>query len=158
MNEKYYIHNFFLLISLKIVKEGKNIPKRKKKKKDEELNFITIRIRNSKKMTDLKETEFDSKIGYSQLKGKESKETGFVIQSFQVPLEYLGLTVDTDRKQVVEVLNNPEMIPHKKLGEFIRKIIDTYEDIKEERNKFEYKTKRFKRKRKTPQPKKQQTA
>ena len=109
-------------------------------------------------MTDLKETEFDSKIGYSQIKGKESKETGFVIQSFQVPLEYLGLTVDTDRKQVVEVLNNPEMVPHKKLGDFIRKIIDTYEDIKEERNKFEYKTKRFKRKRKTPQPKKQQTA
>ncbi|MHA1377663.1 MAG: hypothetical protein ACTSRG_04675 [Candidatus Helarchaeota archaeon] len=109
-------------------------------------------------MISLKTSEFDPKIGYSQVRGKESKETGFVIQSFQLPLEYLGLNVDTERKKVVEVLNHPELIPHKKLSDFLKKIIDTYEEIKEERGKFEYKTKRFKRKRKTPQPKKQQTA
>ncbi|MHA1382917.1 MAG: hypothetical protein ACTSR3_04065 [Candidatus Helarchaeota archaeon] len=134
------------------------IPKRQKKEKQEELNFITIRIRNEKKMRDLRKSEFDPKIGYSQVRGRESKETGFVIQSFRVPLEYLGLKVNSERKKVLNVLNNPELIPHKKLSEFVRKIIDTYEEIKEERNKFEYKTKRFKRKKKVPQPKQQQTA
>ncbi len=134
------------------------MPKRPKKVKEEDLNFITIRIRNEKKMIGLKQYDFDPKLGVKQIRGKMDKDTGYVIQSFQVPLEYLGLNVDSDNKDILEILNNPEKITYKKLSGFIRKIIDTYEDIKDERGKFQYKTKRNKRKRKIPQPKKQQTA
>ncbi|MFX0136718.1 MAG: hypothetical protein ACFFDN_23985 [Candidatus Hodarchaeota archaeon] len=134
------------------------MPKHRKKVKEEDLNFITIRIRDEKKMIGLKEYDFDPKLGIKQIRGKMSKDTGYVIQSFQVPLEFLDLGLDTDKKEVVEILNNPEKITHKKLGEFIRKIIDTYEEVREERGKFQYKTKRHKRKKKMPQPKKQQTA
>ncbi|MFX1451359.1 MAG: hypothetical protein ACFFCM_10980 [Promethearchaeota archaeon] len=134
------------------------MPKNPKKLKEEELNFITIRIRNEKKMINLKQYDFDPKLGIKQIRGKMDKDTGFVIQSFQVALEYLGLNVDSDKKEIIELLNEPEKITNRKLGTFIRKIIDTYEEIREERGKFQYKTKRNKRKRKIPQPKKQQTA
>lgn len=132
--------------------------KNPKTTKKEDLNFIKIRLRDEKKMIGLKEYEFDPKLGTKQVRGRTSKNTGYVIQSFELPLEYLGLTVNSDRKEVLEMLNNPDKIPHKKLSEFIKKIIDIYDEIKEERNKFQYKTKRFKRKRKVPEPKKQQTA
>ena len=129
-----------------------------KKVKEEDLNFITIRIRDGKKMIGLRKSEFDTKLGVKQIRGKMDKDTGYVIQSFQVPLEYLGLDINSGKKSVVEILNDPKKIKNKKLEEFISKIIDTYEEIKEERGKFQYKTKRNKRKRKIPQPKKQQTA
>ena len=134
------------------------MPKHPKKTKEEDLNFITVRIREDKQMIATKKYEFDSKLGVKQYRGKEKKDTGYVLQAFELPLEYLGLTVNSNRKEVLELLNNPSKIPHRKLGEFIKKIIDTYDEIKEERNKFQYKTKRHKRKRKMPQPKQQQTA
>ena len=80
------------------------------------------------------------------------EENRWIIQSFKIPLKDLGFDKKSKQKDILKVLNEPYKIKNLKLKKYVTKIFDTYEGFKTDKKNF--KTVRFKRKRKQPEARK----
>ncbi|NHI93868.1 MAG: hypothetical protein EAX96_15375 [Candidatus Lokiarchaeota archaeon] len=116
---------------------------------DEEMIIVKIRDIKGQKLEQFKTLEKD---GIVEIRALHPEEKRWVIQSFKIPLKELGFDKKTKQKEILNLLNQPFTITNSKIKKFIIKIFDTYEGFQTDKKNF--KTKRFKRKRKTPEAKK----
>ncbi|MHA1145953.1 MAG: hypothetical protein ACTSRW_14520 [Candidatus Helarchaeota archaeon] len=123
------------------------------KKKKEKIVSIKVRDEKAQKLGQTKLT-IDEKAGVGQIRA-QTKEKGWVLSSVQIPLSRLELlNSKPSSDEVLERLNNPHPLKNKYLKKYLQKLTDTYGEIERIRGKYNYKTHRYKRKKKQPEPKK----
>ena len=116
---------------------------------DDEMIIIKIRDIKGQKLEQFKTVEKD---GVIEIRALHPEEKRWVIQSFKFPLQDLGFDKKTKQKEILKLLNQPFNITNPKIKKYLTKIFDTYEGFKTDKKNF--KTIRFKRKRKTPEARK----
>jgi len=117
---------------------------------DNEMIIVKVRDVKGQKLEQFRTTT--EKSGIIQIRGLHHEEKRWVLQSFKVPLKSLGFTKKTKQSEILEVLNSPFRIKNQNIRKYLIKILDNYEAIQQDRKKF--KTKRLKRKKKSPEAKK----
>ncbi len=117
---------------------------------DDEMIIVKVRDIKGQKLDQLKTTT--EKSGIVQIRALHPEEKRWVLQSFKIPLKALGFTKKSKQKEVLEILNSPFNVKDLNIKKYLLKILDNYEAFKTDRNNF--KTKRFKRKKKSPEAKK----
>jgi len=117
---------------------------------DDEMIIVKVRDVKGQKLDQFRTTT--EKSGIVQIRGMNKEEHRWVLQSFKIPLKSLGFTKKTKQMDILEVLNKPFRIKNQNIRKYLIKILDNYEAIQTDRKKF--KTKRFKRKKKSPEAKK----
>ena len=116
---------------------------------DDEMIIVKIRDIKAQKLERFKTVEKD---GITEIRALHPEEKRWVIQSFKIPLLELGFDKKTKQKEILKLLNQPFKITNTKIKKYLTKIFDTYEGFKTDKKNF--KTIRFKRKRKTPEARK----
>ena len=116
---------------------------------DEEMIIIKIRDIKGQKLERFKTVEKD---GVIEIRALHPEEKRWVIQSFKIPKAGLGFDKDSKQKEILKLLNQPFNIKNPKFKKYLTKIFDTYEGFKTDKKNF--KTIRFKRKRKQPEARK----
>lgn len=117
---------------------------------DDEMIIVKVRDVKGQKLEQFRTTT--DKSGIVQIRGLHHEEKRWVLQSFKIPLKLLGFTKKSKQKEIMDVLNSPFRIKNQNIRKYLIKILDNYEAIKTDRKNF--KTKRFKRKKKSPEAKK----
>ena len=117
---------------------------------DDDMIIVKVRDIKGQKLEQFKTVT--EKSGIVQIRGLHHEEKRWVLQSFKIPLKSLGFTKKTNKMDILEVLNKPFKIANQDIKKYLIKILDNYEAIQTDRKKF--KTKRFKRKKKSPEAKK----
>lgn len=125
-----------------------------KDKKSKE-KIVTVKIRDEKaQKLGQKKVQIDERTGVAQVRA-QTKEGSWVLASVQIPLSNLEIiNPKPSSSEVLERLNHPHAIQNKFLKKFLLKITDNYGEIEGVRGKLNFKTHRFKKKKKQPEAKK----
>lgn len=118
----------------KIHDDGNNIPE-----------YVSISIRPGKTLLDFKIKKEQSKV--LKILAHDNEQKGWFLHSYHIPLKNLGLPEDAKNKKIVPYLNNPRKITSDKYTrELVDELIRKYIEIRAERKKHYFRTKRFKKK------------
>ncbi|MHA1895452.1 MAG: hypothetical protein ACTSX4_13205 [Candidatus Helarchaeota archaeon] len=117
---------------------------------DDEMIIVKVRDAKGQKLEHFNTVKKDQ--GIIEIKALHPEEKRWVLQSFKIPLKKLGFNKKSKQKEILKLLNTPYKIKNLKIRKYVTKIFDTYEGFRTDKKDF--KTERFKRKRKTPEAKK----
>jgi hypothetical protein len=107
--------------------------------------YLNILVKSGKKVLDYKIKKLPSKI----LKVTAHEEGGgWFVRSYHIPIDNLNISLDTKKKEVLRMLNDPRQIFDKDTKEVLDEITRKYEEILQGSGtgKFNFKTSRFKKK------------
>ena len=107
--------------------------------------YATIMIRPGKNIMDFKIKKEESNI--LKIIAHESDRKGWFLHSYHVPLQNIGLSENSNNKEILEILNNPrEITSDKATKDLMEEILRKYTEVLSERKKHYFRTKRFKKK------------
>lgn len=107
--------------------------------------YLNILVKSGKKLFDFKIKKLPSNI--LKLTAHEDK-SGWFVRSYHIPLDNLVLTLDSKKKEVLRLLNEPKKVFNRDTREVLEEILRRYEEILQGSGtgKFNFKTSRFKKK------------
>lgn len=107
--------------------------------------YLNILVKPGKKLFDFKIKRLPSNI--LKLTAHEDK-SGWFVRSYHIPLDNLALTLDSKKKEVLRLLNEPKKVFNRDTREVLEEILRRYEEILQGSGtgKFNFKTSRFKKK------------
>lgn len=107
--------------------------------------YLNILIKTGKKLYDFKIKKLPSNI--LKLTAHDEKG-GWFVRSYHIPLDNLVLTLDSKKKEVLRLLNEPKQVFNRDTREVLEEILRRYEEIFQGSGigKFNFKTSRFKKK------------
>lgn len=107
--------------------------------------YLNILIKPGKKVLDFKIKKLSSKI--LKINAHEEKK-GWFVRSYHIPIDNLGITLDTKKKEVLRLMNDPRQVSNRDTRDIMEEILRKYEDIHQGSGtgKFNFKTSRFKKK------------
>ena len=107
--------------------------------------YLNILVKSGKKLFDIKIKKLSSNI--LKLTGHEEKG-GWFVRSYHIPLDNLGLTLNSKKKEVLRLLNDPKQVFNRDTREVLEEILRRYEEILQGSGigKFNFKTSRFRKK------------
>ena len=107
--------------------------------------YASIIIKPGKKLLDFKIKKEEANI--LKIIAHDQKASGWFLHSVHIPLKNLGLSYDSNDKEILEYLSNPNKITKSKpTKEYIEDILRKYIDILLEKKKHFFRTERFKKK------------
>lgn len=107
--------------------------------------YATIIIRPGKKIMDFKIKKEAANI--LKIIAHESDRKGWFLHSYHIPLQNIGLSDNSNNKEILELLNNPrEITRNKATRDLMEEILRKFTEVLSERKKHYFKTKRFKKK------------
>ena len=107
--------------------------------------YATIIIRPGKNIMDFKIKKEASNI--LKIIAHESDRRGWFLHSYHIPLQNIGLSENSNNKEILALLNNPrEITRNKATRDLLEEILRKYTEVLSERKKHYFKTKRFKKK------------
>ncbi|MHA1264167.1 MAG: hypothetical protein ACTSRS_02940 [Candidatus Helarchaeota archaeon] len=119
-------------------------PKEKNKK---DILYVTIFIHDPKQITEIRSNTLSKSSNIVRVRGLHKKEKNWLTLAYRIPLDNLGLEEKASKKEILDRLLNPSTLLNKDTKILLSKLQDQYGVIKPRgREKFEYKTERFKKK------------
>jgi len=107
--------------------------------------YATIIIRPGKNIMDFKIKKEASNI--LKIIAHESDRRGWFLHSYHIPLQNIGLSENSNNKEILALLNNPrEITRNKATRDLMEEILRKYTEVLSERKKHYFSTKRFKKK------------
>ena len=107
--------------------------------------YATIIIRPGKNIMDFKIKKEAANI--LKIIAHESDRKGWFLHSYHIPLQNIGLSDNSNNKEILELLNNPrEITRNKATRDLMEEILRKFTEVLSERKKHYFKTKRFKKK------------
>jgi len=107
--------------------------------------YATIIIRPGKNIMDFKIKKEAANI--LKIIAHESDRRGWFLHSYHIPLQNIGLSDNSNNKEILALLNNPrEITRNKATRDLMEEILRKYTEVLSERKKHYFKTKRFKKK------------
>jgi len=107
--------------------------------------YATIIIRPGKNIMDFKIKKEAANI--LKIIAHESDRKGWFLHSYHIPLQNIGLSDNSNNKEILALLNNPrEITRNKATRDLMEEILRKYTEVLSERKKHYFKTKRFKKK------------
>jgi hypothetical protein len=104
--------------------------------------YLTISIKEGKKVIDMKIRREKSKI--LKVTAHEKEKKGWFLHSFHIPIKNLGLPEDAKNKEILPYLNDPsKVLRDKDTQELLEEINRKYGEIRAERKKHFFRTERF---------------
>jgi hypothetical protein len=113
-------------------------------KKNKIPEYASIIIKPGKKILDFKIKKEDASI--LKVIAHEEKSSGWFLHSVHIPLKNLGLSYNSNDKEILEILSDPTKINNKPTKVYMEDILRKYLDVLPEKKKHFFKTERFKKK------------
>ncbi|TFF87592.1 MAG: hypothetical protein EU550_02945 [Promethearchaeota archaeon] len=108
--------------------------------------YISISIKEGKKIIDMKIRKEKSKI--LKVTAHEKEKKGWYLHSIHIPIKNLGLPEDSKNKEILPYLNNPnQVLRDRYTQEVLEDMNRKYGEIRAERKKHYFRTERFRVKR-----------